>query len=278
MIYLILAIVSSAVISLVMRLSESRITGRLSMLAMNYVTCFLLAGAYMGYGNALPAGVPLGGTFCLGAINGLLYLLGFVFLQMNIRRNGVVMATIFMKLGLLVPMVMAVFIFGEIPAPVQIAGFILAVAAIVLIHFEKGESAVEFKAGLFLVLLAGGSCDAMAKVFEEVGNAALSEQYLFYSFGAALILCVMLVLYKKERLGKWEILFGVLVGVPNYFTARFLLRSLEDIPAVIVYPTYSVAAILLVTLAGVAFFKERLGKRQWLALGIILGALVLLNI
>lgn len=278
MIYLILAIVSSAVISLVMRLSETRITGRLSMLAMNYVTCFLLAGAYMGYGNALPTGVPLGNTFALGAVNGLLYLLGFVFLQMNIRRNGVVMATIFMKLGLLVPMVMAVCVFGEMPAPVQIVGFVLAVAAIVLIHFEKGESAVEFKAGLILVLLAGGSCDAMAKVFEEIGNAALSEQYLFYSFGAALLLCAALVLYKKEHPGKWEILFGVLVGVPNYFAARFLLRSLEDIPAVIVYPTYSVAAILLVTLAGVAFFKERLGRRQWVALAIILGALVLLNI
>ena len=49
-------------------------------------------------------------------------------------------------------------------------------------------------------------------------------------------------------------------------------------PAVIVYPSYSVGAILLVTLTGVAAFKERLRKLQWLAIGFIAAALVLLNI
>ena len=38
------------------------------------------------------------------------------------------------------------------------------------------------------------------------------------------------------------------------------------------------ATILAVTVAGVACFRERLGRRQWLALGVILAALVLLNI
>ena len=75
-----------------------------------------------------------------------------------------------------------------------------------------------------------------------------------------------------------ELLYGVLVGVPNYFCAKFLLKSLESIPAVIVYPTFSVATILVVTLAGVLVFRERLSKQQWTALGIILAALVLLNI
>lgn len=278
MIYLLLAIFSSALISLLMRLSENKISGRVSMLTVNYIICFLLGGLCAGFENMLPAGVPLGGTFGLAAINGLLYLLGFVFLQMNIRRNGVVLSSTFMKLGLLVPMVVSVAFFGELPAPLQTAGFLLAIGAIVLMNTGGGEHEVKFKAGLILVLLAGGSCDAMAKVYEEIGNPALSDQYLFYSFGAALILCALLAAYKRESPGRWEILFGALVGVPNYFSARFLLLSLEELPAVIVYPTYSVATILVVTLAGVFFFRERLGKRQWLALGVILGALVFLNI
>lgn len=278
MIYLLLAIASSAVISLVMRLSERRIRARVSMLAVNYVACILLAGACTGVRELVPTGIPMGSTLALGAINGLLYLLGFVFLQMNIRRNGVVLSATFQKLGLLVPMLVSVVFFGEMPSPVQMAGFVLAVGAIVLINSGGGNTAVTFRAGLILVLLAGGSCDAMAKVYGEMGNPALSNQYLFYSFGAALILCTLLALCKKERPGRWEVLFGVLVGVPNYFSARFLLRSLENLPAVIVYPTYSVATILLVTVAGVLLFRERLEKRQWLALGVILGALVLLNV
>ena len=46
----------------------------------------------------------------------------------------------------------------------------------------------------------------------------------------------------------------------------------------IVYPAYSVAAMLLITLAGVVFFRERLKRRQWIALGMILLALALLNL
>ena len=73
-------------------------------------------------------------------------------------------------------------------------------------------------------------------------------------------------------------LFGVLLGVPNFYSVRFLLDSLNTVPAVIAYPTFSVSTIMVVTLAGVAFFKEKLSKRQWIALGIILLALALLNI
>ena len=75
-----------------------------------------------------------------------------------------------------------------------------------------------------------------------------------------------------------DMLFGVLIGIPNFFSAKFLLRSLEELPAVIVYPTYSVATILLVTLAGVLVFRERLGKQQWIGLLAIMAALAMLNI
>ena len=39
----------------------------------------------------------------------------------------------------------------------------------------------------------------------------------------------------------------------------------------------SVATILVVTLTGVAVFRERLHRRQWYALGAILAALAMLN-
>lgn len=278
MIYLILAVVCGALISVIMRLSTEKVTGNVSMLAMNYVTCLVVAGIYTGFGNLFPQGVPLGSTLGMGIVNGILYLAAFVLLQLNVKKNGVVLSSIFMKLGLLVPMVVSILFFGEMPTAVQIIGFCVAVAAIVLINLETEQSSVSFKLGLILLLLAGGGGDAMSKVFEELGKGALSSQFLFYTFGVALVLCLGLMLWKKQKIGKWEILFGILLGIPNYFSARFLLLSLGSVPAVIAYPTFSVGTILLVTLAGVSFFGERLGKRQWVAVGAILAALVLLNV
>ena len=83
---------------------------------------------------------------------------------------------------------------------------------------------------------------------------------------------------KKQRVGRWEILFGVLIAIPNFVSTRFMLSALAVIPAVIAYPASSVGTILTVTLAGVLFFHERLSKRQWIGIGAILVALVLLNI
>ncbi len=278
MIYLVLAILCSAMLSIIMRISERHIGENVSMLAVNYVTCTILSLLYSGVGNIFPNEEGLGLTLGMGLINGFLYLGGFVLLQVNVKRNGVVMSTTFMKLGLLVPMIFSVFLFGERMDVMQIFGFVLAVVSIVLINFEKEETSMQFKVGLILLLLIGGMADGMSKVFEEVGNEVLSSQFLLFTFGMACLLCWGLVLYKKEKVNKFHIMYGVMIGVPNFFAAKFLLKSLQTLPAVITYPTFSVSTIIVVSMAGICLFKEKLGKRQWIAIGGILVALVLLNI
>ena len=277
MLYLILAILSSACVSLFMRLSESKIRDNIAMLVMNYCMCTLLGALYAGAGSLIAPSGELYRTAGMGIFNGVLYLTSFVLLQINVRRNGVVLSSTFMKLGLLVTMVVSVCLYGEIPGTLQILGFVLAVAAIVLINYRKENTNAGFKSGLILLLLCGGMADAMSKIFEESGVPGMGDQFLFFTFFAALILCIGLMLVKKQRPGKWEVLFGLMIGVPNFLSSKFLLRALEDIAAVIAYPVYSVAGILVVTMAGVLLFREKLEKCQWIALVLILLALVLLN-
>ena len=278
MIYLLLAIASSAMVSILMRLSTNRIRGNISMLTMNYVMCLAISVGYTGVGALFPLRSSLFQTLGMGVVHGVLYLLSFVLLQLNVKRNGVVLSATFMKLGLLVPMVVSLVLFGEQPGILQIVGFAIALAAIVLINFERGESVMQFRAGLLLLLLGGGFGDAMSKIFEELGDPAMSDQFLLYTFLTALVLCTVLMLHKGQRPGASEVFFGLLIGIPNFFSARFLLRALDGLPGFIVYPTFSVGTILMVTLAGVVFFRERLSRRQFLAMGCILAALVLLNL
>lgn len=278
MIYLLLAIASSAMIAVIMRVSSRRVRGNISMLAVNYLTCLLLGAWYAGF-PLFPVrspGFPV--TVGMGAVNGILYLAGFVLLQYNTGKSGVVLSSVFIKLGLLVPMVLSVLLFGEMPGAMQCVGFVLAVGAIILINYEKGTSFSGFRLPLVLMLLAGGCGDAMSKVFEGYGPETHGDLFLFYTFVSAFLLCVVLIFWKKEHLDRYALLFGALVGIPNFFSAKFLLMALGRLPGVIVYPTYSVATILVVTLAGVCLFKERLRRSQWLALTVILAALIMLNI
>ena len=278
MISLILAVISSALISIIMRVSSDKIKANRSMLAMNYLVCLTLGAGYAKYRifpvNETGFSVILG----LGILSGVLFLVSFILFQVNTQKNGVVLSAIFMKLGLLVPIVMSILLFGELPTAVQAIGFCIAVAAIIGINYQKDDGNSKFSMGLIFLLLVGGSADVMAKIYEEYGTLALSDLFLFYTFAVAFILCVGVVIWNKERPGKAEFLYGALIGIPNFFSSKFLIAALKDVPAVIAYPTYSVATILIVTLAGVFIFKETLSKRQWYALIAILVALVLLNI
>lgn len=279
MVFLCLAILSSAAIALIMRISANHIKARLTMLSVNYLICALLGAAYAGFDLLQPVETPgFSITILLGLVSGVLYLCGFVLCQWNTANNGIVLTSVFMKLGLLVPIALSVLFFHEIPTWTQILGFCIALLAIFLINFKKDGSGSRFRWQLLAMLLMCGGADAMSKVFENLGPAALSNQFLFYTFATALVLCIVLVLYKKERPGIRELLFGAAIGIPNFFSAKFLLLSLTQVDAVVVFPSFSIATMLLTTLAGVVFFKERLLKLQWLALVAIVAALFLLNI
>lgn len=278
MFYLMLAIVSATANGLVIRFSEKYVKNSYSMLAGNYAVCLILALLYLYPAQLFPADAGLARTMGFGAINGMLYLAGFVMIQRNTRVHGVVLTSIFSRLGVLVPTVLSVAVFGEVPTGLQVVGFVLAIAAILLMNLEKGKGLGGVQIALVIMMLLNGSCDGMAKVYDQMGSAALAEHFLVYTFFAALLYNVALVLWRKERPSWVDLGFGVLLGVPNYFVARFLLKAVSQVPAVIVYPSFSVGSIILITIAGVAFFHEKLTKRQMASMAIILAALVLLNI
>ena len=278
MVYLALAIFSSTMVSVCMRLSERHTKNNTSMLAMNYVMCTLMAGVFALPGGLLPMGEGSAFTWWLGAVSGVLYLASFLLLQWNIRVNGVTLPATFMKLGVLVPTVMSMVFFRETPSALQAAGIVGAIAAILMIQMEKGGAKARSALGLLVLLIGGGSTDAMSKVFEELGNAAQKNHYLLITFAAALMLCILLARSRGEGLTAKDAAFGLLIGVPNYLSSRFLLLSLSSVPAVVAYPTYSVGTIVLVTLLGRAVFGERLSRRQFAALFVILVSLALLNL
>ena len=278
MIYLILAIVSSSLVSVVMRISQKYARNRMTMLVANYVMC-TAAAAFLA-GGVIPAGEGAALTIGLGGVSGVLYLLGFVLLQWNIRRNGVVLPATFQKLGVLVPTLAAITIFNEPVRPLQMIGFAVAIAAILLMQ-PRNASAGEgknFLPGLIALLLCGGVCDVMSKVFQTWGSAAHDNYFLVFTFLVAMALSIILCVAKKQSVTLPDVLCGFALGIPNYMSARFLLWSLKDLPAVVVYPSFSVGTIIAVTLVGVLCFREKLENRKLIALGMILGALVLLNI
>lgn len=75
-----------------------------------------------------------------------------------------------------------------------------------------------------------------------------------------------------------DFLSGVAVGFPNYFSTSLLLASVSRLPAYIVYPSFSVGTILVVSFVSVLVLGDPISRRQIGGCGIILVALALLNL
>lgn len=279
MLSLLLAIASSAMVSIMMRLGESKPTGKMSLLLFNYSACTLLGLIFTLSGGlqVTPQGAPF--ALGLGIASGFLFLGSLMMMQKNIAVNGVVMTATFMKMGVLVPTITAIVCFGESPRVTQLLGIALALCAILMLNLRKdAAAAVKGKWLLILLLLVGGLTDTTTNIFDKMGNPAWKDGFLVLIFFTAFLLTLILVVRSKEPITRWDVLCGLGVGIPNYFSSRFTLDALKTVPAVVVYPVYSVATIVVITLAGKFFFHETLDRRKYAALAVIFAALVLLNI
>ena len=280
MFYLFLATASSAMVSIFMRITEKYVRNNMVMFTANYAICLTLSLLYIGDTRFFTNESGIEIVAALGLISGFLYLLSFVLLQKNIRYNGVILSSAAMKLGsVMIPVLIAILLFHEQAGRIQSTGIIIAAAAIILMNIEKGEAGkTRNKYWLIILLLGSGLTDTMANIYDKMGAAVLKNHYLFYTFSAALLTALVMVLVNKQKIRLQDICSGLLIGIPNYYSARFLLLSLGNVPAVVVYPAYSVGTIIITSMAGMLIFGEKLSVQKKLALLLILAALVLLNL
>lgn len=134
-----------------------------------------------------------------------------------------------------------------------------------------------YKSFKLLVLIGCGMADGMSKIYQELVTDRFEELFLVCTFVIAFLLSVVFVKIKTQKYTKNEIVYGVLLGVPNYYSARFLLKALGEVPAVVAYPTFSIGTIAVITLTGVIVFKEKITKLQMAAIGLIAITVILLN-
>ena len=76
----------------------------------------------------------------IGIIGGIFFFLAFIFYQKSVNEEGVGLAGTFAKLGILIPMILAIFIWNEIPATIQWFGIALALIAILIVNLPLNKN------------------------------------------------------------------------------------------------------------------------------------------
>ena len=304
MIYLFLAILSSASIAMILKFSETKNFNRYAVTSMNYIVAFSISLALspMSSSEGLSFSIPsmlkelssdsvaklsISGSFTwailIGLIGGVLYFLGFIFIQKSIKINGVGITGAVSKIGILIPMLLSLFLWKEIPNTIQTSGIIVAILAIILINisFKDIKNLKGFNYIIILLFFIAGFAEFSNKIFEKYAIQEHKSFYLFTVFFSAFWISLFFTIKqfrKGVKITKNDILTGILVGIPNMFASYFLIMSFEYYKATVAFPIYSSGSILLISIGGVVLFKERLKRKEVAAIFMIIAAVVLMSV
>ena len=145
MIYLFLATCSSAVMAIVLRMFQDSKGNRYGIILGNYLVCILISFLSLPDRSLVLRESFV--TIICGIIGGIFFVAGLVTMQTSTKLNGATLTAVFSKMGLVISLAVSIFVFGERPGPMQAAGVILVLAALVLINSsgEEGEQSGEEK-------------------------------------------------------------------------------------------------------------------------------------
>ncbi len=223
--------------------------------------------------------VPDGGVnLALGALNGFLFVVALVFIQMSIARNGAPLTTTFNRLGVLIPTIGSAFLFAEIPGAFQIAGLALAIIAIIYMNGGGKEEKPTFMFGLIFIFTLGGVIDLISKGYSQYYGEKEQNLFVMYTFFFAMLVSIVIFLRSRQKMTVKDAIIGVGIGIPNQLTTLLVLYAATKLPAYVVYPTYSAGLIILVNAINYVVFREKLSKRQYIATAMIGVALILINL
>ena len=285
MLYLFLAILSSASIALILKSSENRDLNRYAVTSANYVAAFTISIIFSLSSSSVSfePGPSLFSALVIGLFGGVLYFLGFIFIQKSIRENGVGITGAVAKTGIILPVILSMILWKEIPNILQSAGVILSLAAIVMINVSPREldRVKGVNKTIILLFLIVGFAEFSNKLFEIYGGTDYKAVFLFVVFFTAFWVSLFFTV-KGVRSGrkvkKTDILTGLMVGIPNMFASYFLIESFNYYKASVAFPIVSSGTILLINAGGFFIFGERLKRKELFAVIMIIAAIVMMNV
>ncbi len=216
---------------------------------------------------------------------GILFISLFFIMGRSSQRNGVASTSVAVKMSMAVSVVIMIFLYKETTGWMKLSGIALAFIGVYLVSVPdkkstRGKSALWM---LCILFLGSGGLDFTLNYVQnyhlQVINASLFSAFGFGCAGAigSLILIPGLV-RKTQKIQLKNIIAGVLLGIPNYFSIYLLIRSYETTgwSDSTVLAVTNVSVVLLTGLTGFLAFRESMHRTKTIGFISAIFAIVLL--
>ncbi len=285
MIYLLLSILASTFIFIVFKLFERFNINILQAIVVNYVIAFT-TGIISYNGTVTISQLPNIDWFYYTLALGALFIIVFNLMAITTQRSGLSVVSVATKMSVVIPVLFGLLYYNESLGALKLIGIGLALIAVYLssIKTKKGIN-IDRKLILLpiLVFIGSGVIDTSIKFLEDT-YVAQNDVPLFSAiiFLAAAIIGVFSLLYQAVK-GKFKfefknIIAGICLGIPNYFSIYFLVKTLRSdiLDSSGLFTINNVAIVTLSTLAGIILFREKLLPKNWLGIILAITSIILI--
>ena len=269
MIPLLLSICCSTYLVVLFRYFKNHHIDARQAIVANYITCVITGIIVSGdvpdsqiiYQDWFPITLFLGCSFYF-----IFNLMAFV--SANI---GITLTSVSGKISMVIPVTIAVYLYGQELTFLKVSAMILALFAVYLTSKvpEKNQQALHAKGLLlaFLIFIGSGINDAVINYaffyFLQPAEFALFNISIF-AIAATVGIFTLLVysLFYKSTLSIKSIAGGILLGIPNYFSMLFLLKALA-IPgweSSVIFPINNMGIVILTAVCGLLLFREKFSR------------------
>ncbi|MBT4738301.1 MAG: DMT family transporter [Flavobacteriales bacterium] len=223
-------------------------------------------------------------------IIGSLFIIVFNFYAFGIQKVGIAVTTVANKMSLIIPVCAALILYpNEEFTSLKGIAFILALVGIYLSSTKSGKLSFDKKYLwlIILVFVGQGISDAIFNDFAQSFKEVLEkESYLFFMtlFIIASISGILILSGKsfkgRNPLKLKSVFWGVIFGIPNFFSLVFFLKALNDpeLSSSIVFPLVSMGVIVSSSIIGMILFKEKLSKNNWIGILLSICAIYIFSI
>lgn len=282
---LLLSILSSSILFLLFRLFPKYNVDTAQAIVVNYFTAFIC-------GCLVNAEFPKINEFVASGLLPYVLTAGFLFISLFVgmgyssQKNGMGTTSVAVKMSMALTMMFFIIAYKEPVTFMKITGFVLAFTGIFLITYEKDNSGRKGALSMLLFLFVGSAVlDVLLNyVQKKVLNGYPDSLFTAFGFLAAGLIGISWItteyIRKKRSFSIRNIVAGIVLGIPNFFSIYYLVRSYkttgwEDTTTIAIM---GIGVVSLAAIAGMLFFKESTKWNKIAGLVSAIAAIILLTI
>jgi len=284
MIPLIVSILCSSIIFVIFKLFPKYGINTFQAIVFNYFTAFTCGILLFGK-DWNPKALETGNWPYFVILSAVLFISLFIVMGISSQKNGVALTSIAGKMSMGLSMLFMIGLYSEPLSFMKIAGILLAFLGVFLVSFSKSSDGKSSNSIWLLIVLFVGSAilDVVLNYvqkyeFEHI-PASLFSAFGFGLAGAIGFIILLFQIARKSSKFEWKnVLAGILLGIPNYFSIYLLILSYTTTGWTdsTVLAIMNVSTVLISALIGFIAFRENVTLQKIIGLLAAVSAIILL--